>query len=271
MRPLSEPTPQLTPKAPKISQKTVIRQRKISASTAPIKSKKQFPWRPIVRIIFFACVVSLAVWLANSPIFTVRNVTIDGLKTVDLKLVSKQIPSGANLWLFPTKKTEDAIRKSSPLIADVVVYRVIPDSIKVVVVERVMAAEWRSNNASFLVGLDGKVIVTASPPYEMPVVVDTTNIAYTNGESVATPGFIHFITTSYEKFNIIIGQPLDHFEVGATTFDVTAIPKSGPKIILDATRDPIIELKAAKLVLDQFPSQIKEYLDVRVVGKAYYK
>ncbi len=272
MRPFSQPTPRIIkPKSPNVNRTTVLRPPKIASTTNRIKARTPFPWRPVLRIIVAALVAAFLVWLLNSPLFMVRSVEVSGIKNVSKKLVVDQVPIQGNLWLFPSSKVESRIKQASPYVADVVIYRGIPNAVRVVVAERVLAVLWESNGQPYIIGLDGAVIAQAKPEESIPRVVDTSNAQYKVGDRVATPGFIHFVRTVKDTFQPIMSTELDHLEVGETTFEVTVIPGSGPKILLDSTRNPETQLKAGKAVMDQYKDVIKEYLDLRVPGRGYFK
>ncbi len=270
MRLISTRTPRIGNRNDK-NQASIRRQPKIGSATSRIQASKPFPWRPILRIVFASIVVAFIVWLMNSPIFLVRAYNITGLKNVPEDAVAQQMPKKSNLWLFPANKVRDRVKTASPLIADVAIYRKVPNTIQVVVAERVLALQWQSADKSYIVGLDGDIIAQMDPKQVLPKVVDTTNIVPAVGKQVVSPGFVQFIQQLQAQFQTIIGVPLDHMEIGETTFDVTAVPKTGPKIILDSTRDPAVQLKAGKPVLEQFGDKIKQYLDLRVPEKGYFQ
>lgn len=244
---------------------------KIGIVTTRIREKRFFPWRPIFRIILVSIIVAVGIWALYSPIFTVRSIAVEGTNNVSQEFVMDQIPLHLNLWRFPVRKLETTIHRSSPYIADVAIYRGIPDAIRVVVVERTLTADWQTGGKHFLLGLDGTVVASGDPPTAMLKIVDTQNLEPTPGQSVVTPGFIQFALALANAFEPTIGVHLKQLEIGATTFDVTAVPETGPKIILESSRRPDVQLHAAKEVMDQFKDGIKEYIDMRVPGKAYYK
>jgi len=252
-------------------QPIVLKQPKIMAGAPIGAAKKRFPWKPILRILFFAVLAIILVWLLNSPIFTVRNIKISGNKTVSSESIAAVVPKNRNLWLYPINDTEAKIMKSSPLMADVQIYRGIPDNIKVVVAERVMALNWTSGGKEYVIGLDGRVITGSASSTDIPKVLDTSNLQPQTGAMVVTPGFVQFILSTTKVFSASTGLNIDHFEVGSTTFDVTVVPKAGPKIIMDSSRDPAVQLRAGKPVLDQFKDKIKQYLDLRVPLRAYFQ
>lgn len=250
---------------------SIVRQPKIALSTARMHERKAFPWRPIFRILFFASLVAGAVWIFYSPIFVVRTVAVEGLEIIPQNVVVATIPKTANLWLFPISEVKNKIKQSSPYVADVVLYRGIPNAIRIIVAERVLVADWESSNKHYLIGLDGTVIAAADPPKPLLKIVDTTGIFPIVGKPVASPGFIHFVTTLEGSFEKIVGVPIQQLEIGETTFDVTIVPQSGPRVIVESTRNAEVQLKSARAVLDEFGEKITEYIDVRVAGKGYYK
>lgn len=255
----------------KTKQPVVLKQPKIAAVTARNSEQKNFPWKPIFRIIFGVIVVVAVVWLLNSPLFIVKNIEVSGNKVIDKEKIAEIATINRNIWLYPVNDVVTKIKQQFPLVADVAVYRGLPNSIRVVVAEKIMAIEWKSNNKKFVLGLDGKLIVAENSNQSIPVVVDTTNFEPTEGKSIVTPGFVQFIINANTVFESAIGVQVDHFEVGATTFDVTVIPESGPKFILDSSRDPLVQLKAGKLVLDQHADAAKQYIDLRVPLRAYFQ
>ena len=271
MRLIARRTQKLGQKSPKAAKSTILRQPKIGKTTNRVISRKPFPIVPIVRIIVISGMVAFSVWLFNSPLFLVRNVEVEGLKNADKNAVLQHVPEHANIWLLSRSNVAKNIRQSSPYIADVVVLRGIPDTIRIKIAERVLAVEWVSSDKHYIVGLDGTVIAEGTPHEPIPKVVDVANVPATVGHTVATPGLIHFIGEVYGNYQNKIGSEIDHLEVGETTFEIAVMPKTGSKMVLDTTRSADNQLTAGKLVLDQKASDIKEYLDLRVPGKAYYR
>ncbi len=272
MRPISQSTPRLTPIKRKNGPDRIIgRQPKIAVSTQAFREKKQFPWRPIMRISLLSGLTFLIVWALNSPLFTIRHIQIDGLKNVSRDVVLQHVPPHTNLWTFRTKEVAEQIKKSSLLIADVGIYRGIPDTIRIAIAERTLVVDWESNGKHVSIGRDGRAIVEGVPNQPMIHIIDTTNLEVHVGDTVATPGFIHFVETADARLNDVFQMKLDHLEVGITTFDVTVVAEHGPRLVLDSTRNAEIQMKAAKLVTDQYGDKIKQYVDLRVPGKAYYQ
>lgn len=265
------PTPRIGGEKKRTPHRLIGRTPKIGMTTTRIREKRIFPWRPIFRIILVSTVVAAVVWAMYSSLFTVKTIAIEGTANVSKDVIEKQIPQNQNLWRFPAGTLESSIRRSSPYIADVAIYRGIPNAVRVVVVERTLAIDWQSNGKHFLLGLDGTVVAASDPPTPLLVIVDKQNIEPTVGQAVVTPGFVQFAVSLGSSFESAIGVHLKQLEIGETTFDVTAIPETGPRIIVESSRGAAVQLKAAKEVMDQFKDGIKEYIDMRVPGKAYFK
>ncbi len=253
------------------SRESITKKPKISGTTDRVRERRSFPWTPILRILLIAVLVFLAVWAVRSPIFLVRTIAIQGQKAVPEQAIRDVLPSNQNLWLYPISKTVKRVKALSPLIADVSIYRTPPHTIRVVVAERVQAMDWESDGKHYIVGLDGTIILDSAPSSQLPHLIDTTKITPHIGQAVATAGFVHVVADLYDTYPKIVTGDIDHLEIADTIFDITLVPKSGPHILLESTRDVAIQLTAAKKVADQFQDQIKEYIDMRVPTKAYYK
>lgn len=247
------------------------RQPKIAGGTSRIREQTRFPWRPIIRIIILSILVFGVVWALNSPIFLVRNTVIQGLRSVPEDDVRAVLPKQSNLWLYPVNLTIKKVRAVSPLVADAAIYRQAPSTVRLVVAEKVQAIDWIANDKHYIVGVDGAVIFQGSSALSLPRLYDLTNMTPAIGKAVVTAGFVHFVQELSLQYPLVFATEFERLEIGATTFDVTVIPKSGPRIILDTNRPAEAQLKAAKILLDQYKDNIKEYVDLRVAGRGYYK
>ncbi len=262
---------QVPVRKPNVYKSVIIRQPKIAKSTDKIVEQKSFPWQVVFRIILTLSIVFFVAWLFNSSIFKVRQVIVAGNVNVPTSLILANAPVNDNLWLYPVSATERKIRSASPLIADVAIYRGVPDVIKIQIAEHSMIADWQTGGQDYILGIDGQLLLKEKPRKPILKLDDTKNLPVHAGEKVVTAGFVQFILSVEHNFQNIIGQPIDHIEIGDTTFAITVVPKSGPKILLDSTRDAVVQLKAGKLVLNQYGKNIKQYLDLRVPGRAYYQ
>lgn len=247
------------------------RQPKLTGSTDKVTEKKSFHWRPIVRILIVLSIIGIFVWVLFSPVFTVYDIVITGNVNVSSDSIKQVVPTDINLWRYPIKKVINSIKKVSPMVADVAVYRGVPSTIKIEIAEKVVSAIWSAGDVAYIVGQDGKTIMQPDKDYSVPRVVDTSGMVINANESVANPSLVSFIQITNGNYEGIMGSKLDHFEVNATTFEISLISQSTPKIILNTQRDGVAQLEAAKYVLDGHRDSIKEYIDLRVTGKAYIK
>lgn len=249
----------------------VTKKPKISGTTERVRERSRFPWTPVLRIGLIAIMVFLIIWAVNSPLFLVRNTVVQGAKSISETSIQAVLPSHQNLWLYPVTRTVKRIKSVSPLIADTAISRNPPNTIRVVIAERVQALDWESDGKHYVLGLDGTIILDTAPTSPLPHLIDTTKLTPHIGQAVATPGFVHVAQDVYAAYPKIFAGEIDHLEIGETIFDLTLVPKSGPHVLLESTRDISVQLIAAKKVADQFKDQIKEYIDMRVPAKAYYK
>jgi hypothetical protein len=268
MRLISQPTPKIKKT---INRGAIRKHPKMSGLTDKVIEKKPSIIRPLMRIVIILLSLGLFAWALFSPIFAVSEVIIAGNVNVGSEKVSAVVPTNINLWRYPTAKVAAKVKDVSPLISDVAIYRGVPNSIKIDVAEKNVAVIWQSGEDKFIVGMDGNAIMKPDKEYAVPLVIDSSGILIKMNDNVASTSFISLVIEVANAFESIIGVPIDHFEVGVTTFEITVVGKTGPKLIMNTQRDGKLQLEAAKIVLTSHPDKVKEYIDLRVLGKAYIK
>lgn len=134
---------------------------------------------------------------------------------------------------------------------------------------------WRSQGKDFLIDKTG-VVYTADVSElksikDLPLVEDTMNQPVTPGSAFVTPQFVGFINDLNQKFSETFPIKVEKFTVRETTFEIELHTSEGWYAILDTNRliDP--QLLGLESVFEKFGSDIKEYIDLRIEGKAYFK
>jgi hypothetical protein len=139
--------------------------------------------------------------------------------------------------------------------------------------EREGKISWQSGDSVYLVSDQGEVVrrIVGDEGAGLSKIIDKTNLPVVPGTQLVSPNFIAFIvninSNFYETVNI---KPLD-FEVGETTFDVVLKTDAGFYIKFNTLRSSKKQLENLKKVLVSKRQDIKEYVDIRVDGWAYYK
>jgi hypothetical protein len=114
-------------------------------------------------------------------------------------------------------------------------------------------------------------LITGEEGRGLPKVIDKKNFSVSPGKKLVSPNFIAFIVNINQGFfNAVNIKPLD-FEVDETTFDVVLRTEAGFYVKLNSLRSSKKQLENLKLVLVNKRPEIKEYVDIRIDGWAYYK
>jgi hypothetical protein len=117
---------------------------------------------------------SLALYGANaSTAFTYRRLQVVGASLTPESTIRGELglSDAANLFRLTTDGMVDRLRRL-PTVADASIELVLPDTLRVRLVERQPIVVWQVGDARFLVDADRFVIATADPTTELPVIVD---------------------------------------------------------------------------------------------------
>jgi hypothetical protein len=136
---------------------------------------------------------------------------------------------------------------------------------------------WQHGDANDLLDGEGTVFQYSGEQLNgvvvanLPNVIDLQNQPVTEGKQLMSRQFVNFIQQTNSFFVNRFPIPIDHFEIGQSSFEVTLVTKDGWKALLDTTRQPESELQALQQVFEHFHADIHEYVDLRVSGRAYFK
>lgn len=239
------------------------------------RDKRNFKFTPLLFKIILAClvVISLIYYFLFSSQFKIKTVIVEGnnlLKTEDL---ISSLPKDQNVFLFSISKNEKYLTKKFPEIKQVEIYKGIPDALKIVIVEREGKVVWQTGTERYLISSQGEVAKKLLPDEEskLPLIVDTKALPVDLGLPLVSPNFIAFITNiDTNLFNEVNIKPVN-YEVAETTFDVNLITDAGFYVKLNSLRSSKKQLDNLKQVLMAKRPEIREYIDLRIDGWAYYK
>lgn len=118
--------------------------------------------RRVVWILLLVALLATVVWVIKSPALSIKSIAVEGATytPVDPILAQAGITSGEPLLLVSTGKAEAALR-ANPYVADVAVRKVFPNTIEVVLIERVPVAVLEYRTGDVVVAADGMVLADA--------------------------------------------------------------------------------------------------------------
>lgn len=220
-------------------------------------------------------------FFTRAPWLQVKSIRIDGNPTETTKAEIDKLTGQNILWLSVTRP-ETVIKENQPSLKEIQILRGIPDTLIVKLIERQPALIWQVGERWYTVDPDGFIFheqqltkkedgTLEYPSTDLPIVVDTKNVPTKIGDSFIRPQFITFIRQVRDRLPEQYNIRVERGEVGETTFSVTLVTDAGWNILFDTTRSLDAQLKTLGRVLESKRPEVKEYIDVRVRGWAYYK
>ncbi len=247
-----------------------LRQPKIFQ--APKDPRKNI-WPSIIKyaILIFLTLSIIIYLIFFCGFFKIKNIEFVGSPSDEVKTELNQL-IGHNIFSFSAKSLEQKLVVENKNLAGVKIYRGIPDTIRIVMDDRVPKIIWQSGSHQYLVDNNATIYkeITVNSMPSLPVVIDLNNLVVQNLSTVATPDFVAFIQSANDaltKANIKI----TNFEVSETTFQVTVVTDKNIRIILNTMRPLSEQIDAFNQVFTAHQNEIKEYIDLRVEGRVYFK
>ncbi len=181
---------------------------------------------------------------------------------------------GRNALMVNTGALEGYLESSEPGIKQADVRHDGLTGIAIKLAEHQPSLNWKTNNLTYLLDSDGTVIGQSRGEYTMlPVVTDSSNLPVKTGDRVAPAVFVQFCTEIARQLpgrGIKVGEMV----VPETTSEVHVRTDKGFVLKFDTTRpaaNELADLKAVQTELARTGKTAKEYIDLRIERKAYYK
>lgn len=240
------------------------------------------PWRIAIPIRFWIGLVIVAIlggaswFIFGSSFFRIQRIDVLGGAN---EVVQTEIHSlfNTNILTYSTKGMTAKLKADQSSIKDLHISKGLPHTLRVGVELRTPVMRWQHGDAHDLLDEDGTLFQYGDTTLNgvsietLPMVVDLQNQPGTQGQQLMSRQFVVFIRHTNDFFHDHFPIPIDHFEIGQSSFEVTLVTKDGWKALLDTTRQPEPQLQALQQVFEHFHGDIHEYVDLRVSGRAYFK
>ena len=265
------------------NQRRVRTPRTVYGATQPVRGRR----RPVKRRLSVGMVPRRAVIImvlllgagyGLKQLFTLNDVLITGPgASVQTRTVAGQALDAAwtqrNAVTFDEARLSRDMLKLDPSIKSAQASLRWPHGVSVKVALKLPSLGWTTGNQSYLLDHDGTIIGPLPTGQTLPVVIDQSNLPVQLGQRVASPQFVSFVKDiSTTMASLKLGPT--KLTVKDTTLDLYATTTPGYAILFDTTRPAIAEAADLQTILQALAAQKKqpaEYIDVRIVGKAYYK
>lgn len=224
-------------------------------------------------IILVFGLIAFGWWLFYSDYFKIKNIEISGTLNDEVK---KEINDflGKNLLLFSIGKLDKKLVKRQTSIEKLNIIKGIPDTIKVEVLVRRPQIRWKTQDKIYFVDESGVVFNLDEFGEELgklPLVEDGRNLEIELGKKILTSDFIESIKQLSGKTSEATGKEIESMKVYETTIHLEIKLRDSFRILFDTTADLEKQLYLLKKIKELHEGEIKEYVDLRVEGKAYYK
>ncbi|TSC92203.1 MAG: cell division protein FtsQ [Candidatus Berkelbacteria bacterium Licking1014_96] len=247
----------------------------------PAEEKKpsfRFSWRIFYLILIIMAILFLIYGLFFSSFFKVKNIDLKGANLVDgdqlKKVITYALNEEDNIFLYRSADISAKIKENFPLVSEVNIQKGLPDTIRVIIIERQPVIVWQTADKKYLVDKEGYAYLEADAnnAKDLPVIIDSANLPVVLSKKVASKNFLDFIKEIIEKFTPRSNLKIKELRIRDTTFDLDVLTTDGFIVLFDTTRSAETELDDLRRVMNHLNgAKPKEYIDLRVEGWAYYK
>jgi len=226
-------------------------------------------------------VVVLLVLVGLARLTALEDITISGNKTLDTASLQKLAEQGVrkqwfgrNVVLINSGALGQYMEDTDAGIKQARVSKQLFHGLKVQITERQPTLNWRSGGGTYLLDSDATVIGPTGGSYaKLPTVTDSSNLPVKEGERVAPTSFVQF-TSELARLLPAAGFEIADITVPESTSEIYVKTTKGITLKFDTTRsaaEEMADLKKVQAELTKAKKTPKEYIDVRIPHKAYYR
>jgi cell division septal protein FtsQ len=203
---------------------------------------------------------------------------IQGVTTVPEQDVKDKIAAQtqnqfqSNIFLFNSQKLQNELLYSYPFFTQIQVFKGLPHTLQVKVVERRAILVWIAGDQKYFIDDNGIVFQfndkNNSPDF--PIIEDDRDSQIKIGDKIVTKDFIGFAQKINTDFTAKSQLKINKISVKDNLFDVN-ITTDNFMVIFSTLRNVDDQLADLATVIPTVQNQAKEYIDLRIEGKVYYK
>lgn len=230
-------------------------------------------YRTLGITISIICLGYLCWWLFMSTYFQVHTIDYSRDPSPQLKIVIEKL-IGQNILTMRLGDMTEELQHDNPALKSVNLYRGLPDILRVDIIERTGALFWKSGENYYR--LDGSGVIFESVDVDQIqnslVIIDDNNVPVELGQKILSSEFVRDVQRILDELPPLInGEIITEIHIGESMYSVGVVTNQKVKILFDITQPLDLQFDAIKLIYANNRADIKEYADVRVIGKAYLK
>ena len=250
----------------------VLRKPQILTHSQKDKPIVVVSYRRLSFVLIFLGLSYLVWWLLVSSVFSVTKIEYLSEPSERIKARVETL-KGRNIIFMRPAKLAQQWGVEQPSIKSFHIYRGLPHTLRVTVEERSKAFVWQTQGRSY--SLDGSGVVyeeISSPEQNNFAIIDDNNLSVTLGGKIVSRDFVKNIQEVLDSLpSLIAEEGIKNIHVGETTFNIVVVTGKDIKILFDMTQPLDLQLEAVKKIYAENRGDVHEYLDVRVISKAYLK
>ncbi len=227
----------------------------------------------LITVIFILLLALYTFFL--SGYFTIDEVIVEGNELVPREMIVESVDFRKNIFFFNTNYYEKLIAQEVPEIKQALIFKGIPNAIKIEILEYEKSLLWKSAGKYYLVSSQGyayKDVTNNFSDFEkLPFLEDYAALEVGDNQQVVGPSFVAFVANIDEQIEGVANIKPGKFSITETTVDVFLETDKGYYVKLDSMRSSNKQLENLKKVMVEKSDQIHEYIDLRIDGWVYYK
>ncbi len=227
-------------------------------------------------IIIFGIIAVVIYFIFFSDVFTVNRVKVSGLDDLNKQNIQKEIESevvSKNIFFLKSSKIKLRLLEKYPDIKNIYINKSLPSILIVSFEKRQDLFCWLYNKDYYLVDDSGIVYERTQEECTLILEVDSDG-GYVKKPKIKTKYFDSRETDFIKNLNENLLKDKDiefeKFIFGEAAFEIKVVTQDF-YIIFNTARDFQEQYKSLTSILPKVKKQAKEYIDLRVPGKVFYK
>ncbi|MBI4022558.1 hypothetical protein HY375_00090 [Candidatus Berkelbacteria bacterium] len=211
-----------------------------------------------------------------SPLFAIQTIAIIGEVTPPVQARIEEL-IGQNLLSYSAGGMAETLRQSQSSIRDLSLSKGLPNTLRVELALRQPVMAWRVGTLIYFLDRDGVAFELFEPGVylfehpDLPELTDLRQQPVTPGKQLARREFVAFVTRLASQFPDRFPLELERLEIDESMLELRAITSAGWSVQLDTTRAVEGQLTALQQVFETYHADIRQYVDLRIAGRAYFK
>jgi len=219
-------------------------------------------------------IIAILIWfIFYSEYFKIKNIIIEGEVNESVKNEINNF-YGKNIFLFTVTEQDEKLKESQTSIDQLNIVKGIPDTLKVEVFVRKPEIKWKTGDKEYFIDENGVLFnleVSNDEFDKIPLVYDGRNLEVTPGNKMVTNDFVEYVIQIFSKLPEYLKKEIEEIKINETTLFLEIKVKDSYKIYFDTLGNIDDQLKILSNIVENHNDDIKEYVDLRVTNRGYYK